>query len=42
MPSRLSDHLLGAGLGWLWALFDREHRALHDHLAGTYVIVDEE
>jgi uncharacterized RDD family membrane protein YckC len=30
-----------AGLGWLWALFDREHRALHDHLAGTYVIVDE-
>jgi uncharacterized RDD family membrane protein YckC len=31
-----------AGLGWLWALFDREHRALHDHLAGTYVIVDEE
>jgi uncharacterized RDD family membrane protein YckC len=31
-----------AGLGWLWALFDREHRALHDHLAGTYVILDEE
>jgi uncharacterized RDD family membrane protein YckC len=31
-----------AGLGWLWALFDREHRALHDHLAGTYVIVDED
>jgi uncharacterized RDD family membrane protein YckC len=30
-----------AGLGWIWALFDREHRALHDHLAGTYVIVDE-
>jgi uncharacterized RDD family membrane protein YckC len=30
-----------AALGWLWALFDREHRALHDHLAGTYVIVDE-
>ena len=30
-----------AGLGWLWAIFDREHRALHDHLAGTYVIVDE-
>jgi uncharacterized RDD family membrane protein YckC len=28
------------GLGWLWALFDREHRALHDHLAGTYVILD--
>jgi uncharacterized RDD family membrane protein YckC len=33
--------LLPAGLGWLWALFDREHRALHDHLSGTYVIVDE-
>jgi uncharacterized RDD family membrane protein YckC len=31
-----------AALGWLWALFDREHRALHDHLAGTYVILDEE
>lgn len=30
-----------AGLGWLWCLFDRERRALHDHLAGTYVIVDE-
>jgi uncharacterized RDD family membrane protein YckC len=33
--------LLPAGLGWLWALFDREHRALHDHLAGSYVIIDE-
>jgi uncharacterized RDD family membrane protein YckC len=32
--------VLPGGLGWLWALFDREHRALHDHLAGTYVIVD--
>jgi uncharacterized RDD family membrane protein YckC len=30
-----------AGLGWVWALFDREHRALHDHLAGTYLIVDD-
>ncbi len=29
-------------LGWLWAIFDREHRALHDHLAGTYVILEEE
>lgn len=37
----LVPSLLPAGLGWLWALFDREHRALHDHLAGTYVIVDE-
>ncbi|MES1207619.1 MAG: RDD family protein [Pseudomonadota bacterium] len=31
-----------AALGWLWAIFDREHRALHDHLAGTYVILEEE
>jgi uncharacterized RDD family membrane protein YckC len=31
-----------AALGWLWAIFDREHRALHDHLAGTYVILDEQ
>src|SRR5215813_569219 len=37
----LVPSLLPAGLGWLWALFDREHRGLHDHLAGTYVIVDE-
>ena len=29
-----------AGLGWLWCLFDRERRAAHDHLAGTYVIQD--
>lgn len=34
--------VLPGALGWLWALFDREHRALHDHLAGTYVIVDVE
>jgi uncharacterized RDD family membrane protein YckC len=33
--------VLPAGLGWVWALFDRERRALHDHLAGTYVIVEE-
>jgi len=32
--------VLPAGLGWLWCLFDRERRALHDHLAGTYVIFD--
>jgi uncharacterized RDD family membrane protein YckC len=38
----LIPSVLPAGLGWLWALFDREHRALHDHLAGTYVIIDEE
>jgi uncharacterized RDD family membrane protein YckC len=30
-----------AGLGWIWCLFDRERRALHDHLAGTYVIRNE-
>lgn len=36
-----SVSILPAGLGWLWCLFDRERRALHDHLAGTYVIVDE-
>jgi uncharacterized RDD family membrane protein YckC len=33
--------VLPAGLGFLWALFDRERRAAHDHLAGTYVIVDD-
>jgi uncharacterized RDD family membrane protein YckC len=32
--------VLPGGLGWLWAVFDREHRALHDHIAGTYVILD--
>jgi uncharacterized RDD family membrane protein YckC len=37
----LAVSVLPAGLGWLWALFDREHRALHDHIAGTYLIVDE-
>jgi uncharacterized RDD family membrane protein YckC len=37
----LAVSLAPAGLGWLWALFDREHRALHDHLAGTYVIHEE-
>jgi len=38
----LALSLLPGGLGWLWALFDREHRALHDHIAGTYVILDED
>jgi uncharacterized RDD family membrane protein YckC len=37
----LAPSVLLAGLGWVWALFDREHRAVHDHLAGTYVILDE-
>lgn len=32
--------LAPAGLGWLWCIFDRERRALHDHLSGTYVIFD--
>jgi len=30
-----------AGLGFLWCIFDRERRALHDHLSGTYVILDD-
>jgi uncharacterized RDD family membrane protein YckC len=30
-----------AGLGFVWCLFDRERRALHDHLSCTYVILDE-
>jgi uncharacterized RDD family membrane protein YckC len=34
--------LLPVGLGWLWCLFDRERRALHDHLSGTYVIIEEQ
>ena len=25
-------------LGYLWVLADREHRALHDHLGGTWVV----
>ncbi len=33
--------LLPVGLGWLWCLFDRERRALHDHLSGTYVIIED-
>jgi uncharacterized RDD family membrane protein YckC len=35
-----SISVLPGALGWLWALFDREHRTLHDHLAGTYLILD--
>lgn len=26
------------GLGFAWALVDREHRALHDRLAGTWLV----
>jgi uncharacterized RDD family membrane protein YckC len=33
--------VLPAGLGWVWCLFDRERRAAHDHLAGTYVVLDD-
>lgn len=29
--------LLPAGLGVLWALFDRDHLSLHDRLSGTYL-----
>jgi uncharacterized RDD family membrane protein YckC len=36
----LAPSVIPAALGWIWALFDREHRALHDHLAGTYLIID--
>lgn len=35
----LAGGLLG-GLGWLWAAFDFEKRAWHDHAAGTYVVRD--
>ena len=37
----LAFSLALAGLGFLWCIFDRERRALHDHLSGTYVILDE-
>jgi uncharacterized RDD family membrane protein YckC len=30
------------GLGWLWALFDREKQFLHDRLAGTKLVCDTE
>jgi uncharacterized RDD family membrane protein YckC len=29
---------LPLGLGWVWAFFDREKRALHDLAAGTWVV----
>ncbi len=32
--------LVPGALGWLWALFDLEHRAWHDRIAGTYVVGD--
>jgi uncharacterized RDD family membrane protein YckC len=30
--------LLAAGLGFLWALWDRDHQFLHDRLAGTMLV----
>ncbi len=30
--------LLAAGLGFVWAAFDREHQFLHDRLAGTRIV----
>jgi uncharacterized RDD family membrane protein YckC len=30
---------LPAGLGWLWCLYDREHRTWHDVLSHTRVVV---
>ena len=30
---------LPAGLGWVWALFDREHRTWHDSLSHSRVVV---
>lgn len=41
---RLATWILGlvpGALGVLWLLFDGEKRALHDHLAGTYVVREE-
>jgi uncharacterized RDD family membrane protein YckC len=27
------------GIGWIWALFDKDSQGWHDKLAGTYVVV---
>ncbi len=35
----LSGQILS--LGYLWAIWDREKRTWHDHLAGTWVVRDE-
>lgn len=32
---------LALGLGYFWAIWDRENRTWHDHLAGTWVVKDE-
>lgn len=29
-----------AAAGWIWALFDYERRALHDHVSRTHVVMD--
>jgi uncharacterized RDD family membrane protein YckC len=39
VASFLSGNLLN--LGYLWAIWDREHRTWHDHLAGTWVVKEE-
>ena len=39
VASFLSGNLFN--LGYLWAIWDREHRTWHDHLAGTWVVRDE-
>jgi len=33
--------VLPLGLGYFWAIWDREKRTWHDHLAGTWVVRDE-
>ncbi len=33
--------LAAAGLGFLWALWDRDGQFLHDRLAGTRLVIDE-
>jgi uncharacterized RDD family membrane protein YckC len=30
--------LIAAGLGFLWAIFDRDHQFLHDRLSGTRIV----
>jgi uncharacterized RDD family membrane protein YckC len=40
---RVATHLAGlalGALGWIWAAFDVEKRAWHDHLSRTYVVRD--
>lgn len=40
VASILSGNLIH--LGYLWAIWDREKRTWHDHLAGTWVVKDRE